>query len=198
MAVQPRGKGAGGSRLQESIASRKAKSSCRVCNQPGHWAGDPECRGPPRSAHIVDEEIPQTETLIADCIIPKDMEALPASTEAAASPHEHPDSGKGIVDTACARSRRRRVVRGLQATSSLVRPRDGDPPRHRQRDLSVRRRTTRAVRHGLRDPRGHREHPHEGGSVRHPELAALPLARPRLLQDLHAGHPLEVSTTATT
>ena len=75
-----------------------------MCNQPGHWAGDPECRGPPRSASIVDEEITQTETPIADCIIPKDMEALPASTEAAASPFEHPDSGKGIVDTACART----------------------------------------------------------------------------------------------
>ena len=32
------------------------------------------------------------------------MEALPASTEAAASPYEHPDSGKGIVDTAWART----------------------------------------------------------------------------------------------
>ena len=77
MAAQPRAKGTGGSRLQESIAARMAKSSCRLCSQPGHWAGGPECRGPPRSANIVDEGVTQTEALIADGIIPKDMEALP-------------------------------------------------------------------------------------------------------------------------
>ena len=138
MAVQPRGKGAGGSRLQGGVASRKAKSSCRVCNQPGHWAGDQECRGPPRSANIVDEENTQNEALIADCIIPKDLETLPASTEATTSPFEHPDSSKGIVDTACARTVAggewfedyKRLLR-LSDLETEIRPVtvNGDPPR---------------------------------------------------------------------
>ena len=55
-------------------------------------------------ADCANEEIAQNESLIADCIIPKDMETLPASVEAPTSPFEHPDNGKGIVDTACART----------------------------------------------------------------------------------------------
>ena len=108
------------------------------------------------------------------------------------------DSGKGIVDTACARTVAggewfedyKRLLR-LSDLETEIRPftvnetfRFGDG-----------RRVPCDTAYEI--PHGHREHPHEGGSVRHPELAALTLARPRLLQDLHAGHPLEVSTIAT-
>ena len=29
------------------ITARKARSNCSVCNEKGHWAGDPECKGAP-------------------------------------------------------------------------------------------------------------------------------------------------------
>ena len=41
---QKSGKSGGKRSLQQMIASKKAKTRCRVCGEFGHWAGDPECR----------------------------------------------------------------------------------------------------------------------------------------------------------
>lgn len=91
-----RGKGrTKGTGATASVASRKATSRCKVCDQQGHWAADAECPGkaPVNEAHTVStgrHDAPYTD---AHSVYVFDIRMATDVTDV------H-DLSRGIVDTA--------------------------------------------------------------------------------------------------